>query len=364
MAGGAWDALGRGISGGVQAYLTGKQRQEDEKRRIAAEAMDRERLGLAQFQARTQMEQSEDEAALAEQLRAEERHGAYDPRTDPSRNIFIPMFAGEKGSYIPLSQEERDRMYGEQLTAWENKEAGLTEQEHQRRLEELKYSAQMQHQYSYPPAYAAEAKKPEPSFFLNGEVNQQDAYAFLQNWSARKGGDPRSNPNLLEIFLQDVVLQYGRTVPNAREKAELWLLQQTPGTTIDPGPVEPPGNILEQIRQAIPPAAEAAGKVPYPLGFGIPPALPTGQQLLSTGQNIVDKIRGGFTPSPSPGPSMSAPPTRSLLMAPRAQAQAPAVGKTYEEFAAEKIAASPYLQGQPMALQMLYQQYLSTLRQQ
>ena len=67
------------------------------------------------------------------------------------------------------------------------------------------------------------------------------------------------------------------------------------------------------------------------------------------------------SPPPSSGPSMSAPPTQAPLMAP--QAQAPAVGKTYEEFAAEKIAASPYLQGRPAAIQMLYQQYLIALRQ-
>lgn len=356
---GVWDALGRGISGGVQAYLTGKQRQEEEKRYADAESMEKERLALAQFQVRTGMERHEDEAALAEQLRAEERHGAYDPRTDPSRNIFIPMFAGEKGSYIPLSQEERDRMYGEQLTAWENKQTGLAEEEFGREKELIKY----RHEQSWPPAYAAETGKPEPSFFLpNGEVNNAVAWAFLQEWMGRNMGDPRSNPQLLKLFLTDVAQMTG--MPGAREKTELWLLQQTPGTTTEPEPLAPPGNILEQIRQAIPPAAEAAGRVPWPLGFGIPPALPTGRQVLSTGKNIVDKIRGVLTPSPSTSPAALPPSTRAQIMAPQAQAQAPAEAKTYDEFAAEKIAASPYLQGQPVALQMLYQQYLSTLRQQ
>jgi len=360
---GVWDALGRGVSGGVDAYLRGKERQEDEKRRIATESMEKERLGLAQFQTRTGMEQHEDQLALAEQLRAEERHGEYDPRTDPSRDIFIPMYDTlAEGVFVPLPQEKRDQMYVEQLAAWEAKQTGLTTTEFEREKELAKYRAQMQHQYSYPPAYAAEANKPEPSFFLNGEVNPLEAFDFLQGWIVRKGGDPRSNPDLLEIFLQDVALQYGRTVPGAREKAELWLLQQTPGTTTEPEPLGPPENILEQIRRAIPPAAAAATKTPWPLGFGAPPPLPTGQQLLSTGKNIVNKIGGLFTPSPSVGPSMSAPPTQAPLMAP--QAQAPAMGKTYEEFAAEKIAAAPYLQNQPVALKMLYQQYLSTLRQQ
>ena len=310
----AWDALGRGISGGEQAYLTGKQRQEEEKRYAAAESMEKERLGLARFQASQGMEQYEGQQALGEQLRAEERHGAEDPRSDPSRGIYIPMFAGEKGSYIPLSQAERDRMYGEQLTAWENKEASLADIEHQRRLEELKYSAEMQHQYSYPPAYAAEAEKPEPSFFLpNGEVNNSVAWAFLQEWKARNMGDPGSNPQFLERFLRDVELMTG--VPGAREKAQLWLMQQIPQTGQVSEPVAPPGNILEQIRQAVPPAAAAATKVPWPIGFGIPPAIPTGQELRSTGQNILEKIQGLLNPSPpanptSDPPSINTPPVR------------------------------------------------------
>jgi len=361
MAGGAWDALGRGISGGVQAYLTGKQRQEDEKRRIAAEAMDRERLGLAQFQARTRMEQGEDEAALAEQLRAKERHEAPDPRFI-GEGIYIPMFEEiSPGAFVPNNPEKRYQMYAEQKAAERARLAGLATTEFEREKELAKYRAEVEFKNSYAPAYAAEANRPESSFFLpNGEVNNPIAWAFLQEWIGRNKGDPRSNPQLVEGFLRDVEQMTG--IPGAREKAELWLLQQTPGTTTEPGPVGPPGNILEQIRQAVPPAAAAATKVPWPIGFGIPPAIPTGQELRSTGQNIVDKIRGVFTPSPSTGPAASPPPTQAQILAP--QVQAPAEAKTLEEFSAEKIAELPYLQGQPpVVLQMLYQQYLSTLRQ-
>ena len=205
-------------------------------------------------------------------------------------------------------------MYGEQLTTWENKEAGLADTEHQQRLREIEYAAQMGHEYSYPPSHVAAGPREEPSFFLpTGEVNNPVAWAFLQEWKARNMGDPGSNPQFLERFLRDVELMTG--VPGAREKAQLWLMQQTPQAGQVSEPVAPPHNILEQIRQAVPPAAAAATKVPWPIGFGIPPAIPTGQELRSTGQNILEKIQGLLNPSPpvnpaSGPPSVNIPPVR------------------------------------------------------
>jgi len=225
-----WGAVGRGISGGVQAYLTGKRRQEEEERYGAAESMEKERLALAQFQARTGMERYEDETALAEQLRAEERHGAYDPRsTEPG--IHISLYREiSPGAFVPRSREELDSLYMEQRTAEEERQAGLADVAFGREKELIKY----RHEQSWPPAYAADTERREPSFFINGEINPLDAFDWLQGWIERKQGDPRANPQLLEIFLNDIELMYGRTVPGAREKAELWLLQQSPSTAQPP----------------------------------------------------------------------------------------------------------------------------------
>jgi len=380
MAGGAWDALGRGISGGVDAYFRGKERQEDEKRRIAAEAMDRERLGLEKFRIQQGMDQYAQEQALEEQLHAEERHGALDLRSDPNRDIYIPMFIEKDGSYFPLSEEEKDRMKTEGVAAWEAKQAGLATTEFEREKELAKYRAEVEFQNSYAPAYAAEANKPEPSFFLpNGEVNHSVAWAFLQEWKARNMGDPGSNPQFLERFLRDVELMTG--VPGAREKAQLWLMQQPINTdqsrTQSPEPVrnmveqrarsmypdEPEAIIQQRVEDEIRQYLRAQSSVFQPVAAAA-------QQAHEAARTSGRGRAGLFTPppsagppvSPSPGSSMSAPPTQAPPMAP--QAQAPVATKTYDEFAAEKIAASPYLQGQPMALRMLYQQYLSTLRQQ
>ena len=307
---GVWDALGRGISGGVDAYLAGKRRQEEEGRYAAAESMEKERLGLARFQARTGMEQHEDQLALAEQLRAEERHETPDPRF-VGEGFYIPMFEEiSPGAFVLKNAEKRYQEYLGQRSEREARKRILAEEAFGREKELIKY----RHEQSYPPAYMGDAAKPEPSFFLpNGEVNRPIAWAFLQEWMGRNMGDPRSNPQFLERFLHDVELMTG--VPGARQKAELWLLQQTSGVSTEPEPVTPPGNILEQIRQAVPPAATAAAKVPWPIGFGIPPALPTGQELRSTGQNILEKIQGLLNPSPpvnplSGPPSVNIPPVR------------------------------------------------------
>jgi len=385
---GPWDALGRGVSGGVDAYLRGKERQEDEKRRIATESMDRERLGLAQFQTRTGMERYEDEAALAEQLRAKERHEEYDPRTDPTRDIFIPMYETlAEGVFVPLSQEKRDQMYGEQLTAWENKEAGLAGTEHQRRLDELEYAAKMQHQYSYPPSHIAAGEQQEQPFFVNGAINEAGAFRGLQDFiqTYAQGNQELfwKNPELQQRFLDDISLRYSREVPGAVDKARAWLYQQAIQAG-GPPPAEPSGSLRTMIeqksREMHPDWPEAIIQQQVEDEYAqylraqssvFQPAATAIQQAHEAARTSGRGRAGLFTPPPSvgspvspppsSGPSMSAPPTQAPLMAP--QAQAPAVGKTYEEFAAEKIAASPYLQGRPAAIQMLYQQYLIALRQ-
>lgn len=241
---GVWDALGRGISGGVEAYLTGKRRQEEEKRRGAAETLGKERLALAQFQARTGLEQYEDQQALAGQLRAEERHKELDPRsTEPG--IHIPMFADwGQGVRIPLAQAERDQMYVEQKNAFQAQQAELADEELRRDKDLAEYRARMQHKYSYPPSHIPPADRPEGAFFINGVVNPPEAFRALQSFiQTYAGGNALgfwSNPDLQERFLDDVALRYSAAVPGAKELAQVWMLQQTLDTT-DGGEEAGPG---------------------------------------------------------------------------------------------------------------------------
>ena len=124
---GAWDAMGRGISSGVQAWLERIRQAEAAKQRATDEAFREKQFGLLQAGQRESLGQYEDERALEEQLRHKAELGALDPRSDLSRNIYIPMF--ENG--IPLSEEEKTRRYQEGITAGEAKQAELSEQEYQ-----------------------------------------------------------------------------------------------------------------------------------------------------------------------------------------------------------------------------------------
>jgi len=344
---GAWDAMGRGISSGVQAWLERIRQAEAAKQRATDEAFREKQFGLLQAGQRESLSQYEDERALEEQLRHKAELGALDPRSDLSRNIYIPMF--ENG--IPLSEEEKTRRYQEGITAWEAKQAELSEQEYQRRLEEIKYGAQMRSQY---PTGAGQEPAEEP-FFLNGEINPPGAFRELQSFiQFYTQGRPElfwADPTMQEQWVKEVELRFGEAVPGAGTKTRNWLYQasaqagnlppleaeipRTPKFRIYSGgePIRQPIP-HEQIPQSIPGTPDIEKEMPQSLGGGIPfPTSPPAQSSPAS-PGIVDRIRGFFGGRE----------------------------KTLEDFIAEVRATNPELTTMPGAAEQLaqrkYQEYL------
>jgi len=344
---GVWDALGRGVQAGVDAFLAGKLRQDEQAREAAMQKLREEQLALQRWQAQQEMDRYQGEMAQEERLRTEARWKELDPRS-AEPGIHIPMYRiFPEGYALPTSQAERDRMYAEQKAAWEEKQRALREEEYgyQAQLEELR--AQLRQ---------PEGAEPKRSFFTpEGMVDPEGAFAFYVDWIQFRNGDPATDPVLRELFLDDVARATG--VPQAREKALAWLLRNTPQPRGDGG-----GGF--GIRDW-----NIWDRLPFPFGSRPERSLAPRQLVergVEKGKEVFGDVRGALQGAAQAQQSAApvAPPITPPPAGVPAQPQ-----KTVADFEAEIRAQRPELVGMPMGqiairnlAQRAYNEYINSLR--
>lgn len=248
---GVWDALGAGVQSGVQNWLDRKRLAEEEARRVASEALQREQLGIDRAQLGMARDQYADQQALNEQLRADEKYRRIDPRSDPSRDIMIPMYREMgAGAYVPVSQDERDQLYMQQLNAWEAKQKAQGEQDYQRELELAKQKARFSFLYSKE-GQAGANDQPVAIFDTEGNVNADEAEKLLNALLREMNVDytQMNNPAVRTQVLDHVERRYGFS---NRLMYQAWMDRQHPwevkAANLPPGR---PSTILENQRLPI-----------------------------------------------------------------------------------------------------------------
>lgn len=250
---GQWDALGRGFEVATQAFLARQQRLAEQEQAERDRALQEAQLRFNQGLAMSSRDLEEARQATEEQARNEAKYKELWANI-PEKGIVVPMYRQlGQGSYVPTTDEERQRQLREGLAAWETAHPSTDLSFEQRKeLERLRAELDLKNALAQK---APAAPDPLDQLIQDGKLNPEAAYRFLNQYintyhagyPATFWADDEAARASKERLIENVRLRWGEA---AKQLFAQWLYNAAPPSPMFGAVRQPPEIVTQQRLQA------------------------------------------------------------------------------------------------------------------
>ena len=124
---GVWDALGQGISRGLDRYLEQQRLAAAKQKEQETLDLQRQQLSLEQSSQRQAMEMADEARSAAEQEKRQASYKKMSDFSDPAKGIFVYEYDElSPGAYVPVPRDEQLRRYQQQYATWQAEQERLS----------------------------------------------------------------------------------------------------------------------------------------------------------------------------------------------------------------------------------------------